>query len=455
MFSETNRYQHKKITIALSLALLVFAIATTTFNTQQSALLAVIMLLVALWTNEGLPMAAASLLPIVLFPALSILDTKATALNYAHPIIFLFLGGFLIAIAVEKSGLHTWISNKMLQLFPNTGRGIILSLVITSGLLSSILSNTTTTLLLISIALYLSDSIKLKMRFALAIAYGASVGGIMTPIGTPPNLILLGFMQEHSLPAIPFMQWMMLVAPLSIVMFIVVGLVLSIGVKGETLPIMSEPKPLTVDQKKVLGLIGFLMLLLLVNAPIRPYWQGLGLNESGILLGLGLLLFAPPFNILNWMQDKNQIPFQIMFLFGAGFSIANAFGATGLAHEVANYIISLTTLPTILLLLAIAAIVTFTTEITSNTALISIMLPIIYAVTQQAGIDSTLFMMVGTICASFAFMLPIATPPNAIAMSSGIVDVKTMMQFGLLFNLVGIVLITAFALLFWQPFLGS
>ncbi|MDX1294884.1 MAG: sodium:proton antiporter [Sulfurimonadaceae bacterium] len=440
----------KKVGLGLLIGVVVFGISATMFNPVQAALLGTIAMMVALWTNEGLPLAVVSLLPIVLFPAFSILETKATAANYAHPIIFLFLGGFMLAIAVEKTGLHTWIADKMLNIFPNTARGIIISLAMTSGVLSAILSNTTTTLLLISIALFLSEDPKLKMRFALAIAYGASVGGIMTPIGTPPNLILLGIMQEKGMEMIPFFQWMWMVIPLAVMMFIGVSLILSIGVSNVRIEREKHDKPLDTDQKKVLTILGGLIVLLLVNAPIRPYWDGLGLSEPGILLAAGLLLFVPPFNLLDWMKDKNNIPFRIMFLFGAGFSIAKAFSGTGLADEFASYLVDLTSLGPVLMLLCVAALVTFTTEITSNTALISIMLPIIYAVAQQSGIDTTLFMMVATICASYAFMLPIATPPNAIAMSSGVVDVKTMAKYGFVFNLMGIGLIVLTALLFWQ-----
>jgi len=150
------------------------------------------------------------------------------------------------------------------------------------------------------------------------------------------------------------------------------------------------------------------------------------------------------------MEDKDNIPYRIMFLFGAGFSIAKAFSETGLAHEVASYLIVMTELQPIFLLLAVAALITFTTEITSNTALISIMLPVIYSVAQQTGINTTLFMMVATLCASYAFMLPIATPPNAIAMSSGVVDVKSMIRYGVVLNLVGIALIVLIAEFFWK-----
>jgi len=445
--------QFKKIGFGLLVGLIVLLISVNIFNFTQASLLGLIALLVVLWTNEGLPLAVVSLLPIVLFPAFSILTTKSTSVNYAHPIIFLFLGGFLLAIAVEKSNLHTWIADKILNLFPNTPRGMIFSLAITSGLLSSILSNTTTTLLLMSIALFITEDLKLKLRFALAIAYGASVGGILTPIGTPPNLILLGVMYDKGMEVIPFFQWVWMVAPLAFVMFIIVSWILSIGTDNRPIHREVEKKTLDSTQKKILTLMGALITLLLVNAPMKPFWGGLGLSEAGILLAIGLMLFMPPFSILKWEEDSSKIPFKIMFLFGAGFSIAKAFGATGLADEVASYLIALTDLPPILLLFSVAMLITFTTEITSNTALISIMLPVIYSVAEQTGINATLFMMVATLCASYAFMLPIATPPNAIAMSSGAVNVKSMIKYGVFLNFIGIFCIVMIAEFFWKGIL--
>lgn len=445
--------QFQKIAVGIAIGALVFVLSLTIFSVTQASLLGLIALLVALWTNEGLPLGVVSLLPIILFPAFSILTTKETTVNYSHPIIFLFLGGFLLAIAVEKTSLHKWIADKMLSLFPATPKGIIFSLTLTSGMLSSVLSNTTTTLLLMSIALFITDNLKLKMRFALAIAYGASVGGILTPIGTPPNLILLGIMQDKGMELIPFLQWMLMVAPLVFTMLFVVASLLSMGVKDIDISFNSEKKVLTLQQKKVLYIIGGLVVLLLLNAPLRPYWNGLGLSEAGILLGCGLLLFAPPFGILDWIDDKGKVPYRIMFLFGAGFSIAKAFSSTGLADEFASYLIVMTQLPPMIILFSVAMLITFTTEITSNTALISIMLPVIYAVAEQTGINTTLFMMVATVCASYAFMLPIATAPNAIAMSSGAVSIKNMAKYGVVLNLVGVFLIVIIAQFFWKGIL--
>ncbi len=440
----------KKISFALVLALISFMVMRVFFTSEQSFLISFIVLMVSLWTNEGLPLAVVSLLPIVLFPSAGILSTKEVSSNYAHPIIYLFLGGFLLAIAVEKTGLHKWIANKILMLFPKSARGIVFALIITSGLLSSVLSNTTTTLLLLPIALFLSEDIKLKLRLALGIAYGASVGGILTPIGTPPNLILMGLMEKLDLEPIAFVQWIWMSAPLVFVMFMFVGWILSIGLDNINLEANLSQDKLNKSQKKVLYLLFALIVLLFVNAPIKPYYNGLGLSEAGILLSAGLLLFAPPFSVLEWMNDKGQIPFRIIFLFGAGFAIASAFTQTGMAKEIALHLMSLTSLPLIVFMLIVAAMVTFTTEVTSNTALISIMLPILYEVTRISGLDVRLFMMVATVCASYAFMLPIATPPNAIAMSSGVVDIKTMAKYGLVFNLLGIILIVGIAQLFWK-----
>ena len=442
-----------KIIIALLVGLGVAFASHTLFSLSQSALLGIIAMLVTLWTNNGLALGVVSLLPIILFPAFDIINTKATAINYAHPIIFLFFGGFLLAIGVEKTKLHIYISNKILNFFPSTPRGMIFSLAFTSALLSSILSNTTTTLLLISIAVFLTDEIRLKMRFALAIAYGANIGGILTPIGTPPNLVLLGIMEDKGLELVPFFQWMYMVAPLVLFMIVSMSFLLSLGTKDIEITHTKEVQVLDKEQKKVVFVLLSLIGLLFVNASIKPYWGGLGLSETGILLGFGILLFMPPFNILEWKEDNGKIPYEIILLFGAGFSIAKAFGSVGLADEVASYLVSITDLPPVLLLLSVALLITFTTEVTSNVAMISIMLPVIYSVSELAGVNTTLFMMVATLCASYAFMLPIATPPNAIAMSTGAINVKDMMRYGIVLNIIGVIAIVSIAEYFWKGLL--
>ena len=440
----------KKIGIALFLGFVGYSVGLMGFNALHATLIGVLVFLVTLWTNDGLPLGVVSLLPIILFPSFGLLPTASTTANYSNPIIYLFLGGFILAIATEKTNLHKVIASKILTLFPSTPRGIILSLSFTSGILSSILSNTTTALLLIPIASFLTSHKVLKIRFILAIAYGANIGGIITPIGTPPNMLLLGFMESKGMAMIPFVKWVALVAPLAFVMLILMSLILSYGLHnvgkiGE----IEEKHALSGDQKHLLWILGSLIVLLFVNSPIEPYYKGLGLDEKIILLGYGLLMFLPKIGVLTW-NDSKKIPYDIMFLFGAGFAIAAAFSKTGLANDVAGKLMLIADFSPWLILLIIALLVTFTTEITSNTALISITLPIIYSLSQAMQADTMLLMLTATICASYAFMLPIATPPNAIAMSTGVVNVLTMAKIGFFLNLLGIGLIVLAANFYWK-----
>jgi sodium-dependent dicarboxylate transporter 2/3/5 len=441
--------EYKNIIISLVLAFLGYFSAGFLFDETQSRLIGVVVFLVALWTNEALPLGVVSLLPIVLFPILDILPANSTTINYSKSIIFLFLGGFMLAIAVEKTKLHQIIANKLLNIFPQTTRGIIFALAITSALLSAVLSNTTTALLLMPIALFLTDSKLIQVRFILAVAYGGSVGGIITPIGTPPNLILMGFLQDNHLESLSFMMWILKTAPLAIIMLVIVSYVLSIGV-GNLQAIKKQTeyeegitfeKNINSEQRRLKNIL----LLLIVILGINSFFK---VSEAVILLSFGLLMFLPKVGFLVW-EDTKKIPYEIIFLFGAGFSIAAAFGGTGLAKEISGLLLHLTTLSPLILMILIAALITFTTEITSNTALISIALPIIYSLGQVANIDTSLILMVATICASYAFMLPIATPPNAIAMSSKVLNIKTMIKFGFLFNIVAILLTSTIATLLW------
>ena len=433
---------YKNILISIMLALIGYLGAGLIFDETQARLIGSVIFLVSMWTNEALPLGAVSLLPIVLFPALDIMATNATTINYSKSIIFLFLGGFMLAIAVEKIGLHRFIANKLLSIFPPSSRGIIFALSITSAFLSSLLSNTTTALLLMPIALFLTDIKKLKIRLVLAVAYGASIGGIITPIGTPPNLILLGFLQDNNLETLTFITWMYKTIPLALVMLTIVPYVLSMGVNHiEISHDIDKSEKLTDDQKRLLHILGTLVIVLFVNSFFK-------ISEAGILLAYGLFMLMPKIGFLQW-DDTKKIPYEIIFLFGAGFSIAAAFGSTGLAYSISQMLLALTELNPLILILIVASLITFTTEVTSNTALISIALPIIYSLGMASNIDTNLILMIATICASYAFMLPIATPPNAIAMSSKVLTIKDMAKFGILFNILAICLTTTVAMLWW------
>jgi sodium-dependent dicarboxylate transporter 2/3/5 len=443
----------QNIIIALLLAVATYFVAGTAFNEIQARLLGSVVFLVALWTNEALPMGVVAMIPIILFPALEIATTNEVAPNYAKSIIFLFVGGFLLAIAVEKTGLHKVIASHLLRRFPTTPRGIILALLVTSALMSSFLSNTTTSLLLLPVALFLTDNLPLKIRFVLAIAYGANIGGIITPIGTAPNMLLLGFLEGQGIEPIAFMKWIVLTFPLAIVMLGLISLVLSYRVNHlEVSHGLDQKIVMDREQKRLSWILGALVVLLLVNSPIKPYYDGLGLNERGMLLFFGLLMFVPKLGFLTW-EDSKKIPYEIIFLFGAGFSIAFAFTHTQLANEIASSLQQFTSSPDLLIILIVATLVVFSTEITSNTALTSVALPIIFALGNNAAIDTTLILMVATISASYAFMLPTATPPNAIAMSSRVITIKQMASFGFVINIIAIIMITIVAMSYWSVML--
>ncbi len=440
----------KGIFTAVLIGLVFFGLALFIFTMQHATLIGLVAFLVTLWTNEALPLGVVSILPIILFPVFGILDTNVVTPNYAKSIIFLFIGGFMLAIAIEKTGLHKYFSAKLLSLFPKTPRGIIYALAITSALLSSVLSNTTITLMLMPIALFLSENKRLKVRFLLATAYGASIGGILTPIGTPPNLILMGFLEDHALESLAFGEWMLYMLPIVGLMLLIMPWLLSLGVQTQSLEDMSSAIPeLTSSQKRLYSIVVLLAVVLFSNTFLKQFF-GFALNEKLVLLGFGLLMFVPKIGFLDW-EDTRNMPYEIIFLFGAGFSIASAFSATGLAAEIATKLSFISELPLLWMFVIVALFVTFSTEVTSNTALTSIAVPIFYefakSMPQHEGM---LLLMVATVAASYAFMLPIATPPNAIVMSSRVISIKEMATIGLKLNFIGVVILSLVAYFVWS-----
>lgn len=440
----------KGIFTAVVIGLVFFGLSFSFFALQHATLIGLVAFLVTLWTNEALPLGAVSILPIILFPIFGILGTNAVTANYSKSIIFLFIGGFMLAIAIEKTGLHKYFSSKLLSLFPKTPRGIIYALAITSALLSSVLSNTTITLMLMPIALFLSENKRLKVRFLLATAYGASIGGILTPIGTPPNLILMGFLEEHSLSSLAFGEWMLYMLPIVGLMLLIMPWLLSRGLKDVSMDDMTHTVPeLTSQQKRLYGIVVLLSILLISNTFLKQFF-GFALNEKLVLLGFGLLMFVPKIGFLQW-EDTRSMPYEIIFLFGAGFSIANAFSTTGLAAEIATKLSFISSLPLFWMFVIVALFVTFSTEVTSNTALTSIAIPIFYEFAKNMPEhEGMLLLMVATVAASYAFMLPIATPPNAIVMSSRVISIKEMASIGLKLNFIGVILLSLVAYFVWS-----
>ncbi|TLD88706.1 SLC13 family permease [Helicobacter sp. MIT 05-5294] len=425
-----------------------------TASFEVGAFIGILFFLIVLWINEALPLGIVSLLPIILFPAFGILDVKSATSNYANPIIFLFLGGFMLAIGVEKIGLHKIIAKKFLSFFPTTPKGVITALGVASVALGSVLSNSTVALLLIPIAFSITQEELLKTRFLLVVAFGASISGITTPIGTPPNLIFLGFLETVHFESIGFAAWIFMMLPLTLSMLYVMIKILSYNLPNEELKIDAfEDIKITFEHKKLMFLIGILLLLLLLNSPIKPIYSGLGFNENILLLSFGLLMFVPKIGCLRW-EDSKAIPFEVMFLFGAGFCIAMAIAEMQLGDAFKPVFEYFGSLPILIFLLCVCLLVLCLTMFISSTALIAILLSAIFASTKDF-LDpqmQSLVMLIATICVGFSFMFPISTPPNAIVFSKGGIKIWDMFRFGIVLSFAGIVLIIAFGMLYWRWF---
>lgn len=445
------RSQIYKILLALVLGVVVFFWLANFLTLEQSVLSGTLVFLVVLWTNEGLPLGVVSLSPVILFPSLNILGVNETCASYSKSILFLFLGGFFLGLAIEKVDLHRALIQRMFRVFPYTPKGILASLALASAALSCMLSNTTTTLLLMPLAIHVTDIPTLRKGCILAVAYGATIGGIMTPVGTPPNLIFLGYLESNGIAGIPFAKWMLATIPLALVMIIMLIIFLARQQKDTILDVKlaGTLQPLDKQQKKLSILLVIAASVLLLNSPIEPFYSGLGLNEKLLLLLFGLILFFPGLNFLEW-SDTRRTPYEILFLFGAGFAIAKAIAVTGLDQQIAGMLAGLSGLSLMGWFLLIAIFVTFTTELTSNMALITVALPILLKLSQSVGLPTELVLMLATICASYAFMLPIATAPNAIAMSSGFIRVQDMIKAGLFLNTCAVILTSVVALAYWK-----
>ncbi|WP_254422430.1 SLC13 family permease [Helicobacter bilis] len=443
--------------LALIIGAIVFCFAYFYLHAtlKVSTLIGIMGLLVTLWTNKALPMGVVSLLPIILFPSFGILDTKSATANYANPIIYLFLGGFMIATATEKIGLHRVIAKWFLARFPKNTKGVISALGVASVALGTALSNSTVALLLLPVAMSITDNKILRTRFLLAVAFGASISGITTPIGSPPNLIYLGFLESQGLSGISFTTWIFMMAPLTFLMLFMMIKILSYGVSEEPLNLsLFDSIHVNGTHKRLLVFIAALLVILLLNSPIRPFYNGLGFNENVILLAFGLMMFIPKIGFLDW-DDTKSIPYEIIFLFGAGFCIATAFSQAELGGAFTSFFARFDGLPFIAFIFFACVFSIIATGFLSTTALIAILLPIIEVATQPFLSDTSrvLLMLVVTICASFSFMIPISTPPNAIVFAQGGIKAWDMIRFGFLLSLVGIVCVTLFSVWYWWSFL--
>lgn len=515
-------YSRKQLTgLILGLVLFIAILAAPPLEglpERGKSMAAVAVLMACWWIAEAIAIAATAFLPLVLFPTLGILPTSETAANYGNQLVFLFLGGFLIAAAMVKWRLHRRIALRTILLFGSSPNGIIFGFMVAAAFLSMWISNTATAMMMVPIAMAVVSRMSetaeytgkhtpginvenlVRQNFGLAlmlgIAYGASIGGIGTLIGTPPNGVFIGLTEKlyrGEAPAISFSSWLMMALPLVIVMLPLAWLIVTrvspkvrldrftFGLGGKKV-IQQELKslgPMTAGELKTAVVFASAALLWLTRKPIdfgfveMPGWSNIFSNpgfftDATVAIAMGLLLFILPADtssfrfsaprrenfVLDWGTARENIPWGVLFLFGGGFALADGFAGSGLSSYLGTHLHVLGGLPVILTVAGICFFMTFLTEMTSNTATTTLVLPILALAALDLGQHPFLLMIPATLSASCAFMLPVATPPNAIVFGSGWVTIPRMSYTGIWLNLLGVVLITFFTLFLAAAMLG-
>jgi sodium-dependent dicarboxylate transporter 2/3/5 len=426
--------------------------------TPAAAITASVTLLCAVWwIFEPVPVPFTSLIPLAVFPLFGVLTPAQVGQSFGSPLILLLMGGFMLSTAMADSGAHRRIALYMVNVFGGgSARGLVLGFMTAAALLSMWISNTATTLMLLPVALAVLEQTEKKMQIPLllGIAYAASIGGLGTPIGTPPNLI---FMQVHldqfgTVPSFP--QWMAWGIPVVVLLVPLAGLWLTRNVKLATpveLPRVGKWRP---SEKRVMAMFSLTAFFWITRQAPFGGWSGLVdlpmANDASVALIAVVLMAALPNGeggrLLRWESAKN-IPWGVLLLFAGGIAIAAAFVQSGLANSIAQELGALVNLPTWLLVLSICLAVTFLTEVTSNTATASLLMPVLAVTATTTGMNPMILMVPAVLSASCAFMLPVATAPNAIMFGSGKIRVKEMARAGFALNLIGVAVITTVCLL--------
>jgi len=408
------------------------------------------------WLTEALPIPVTSLLPIALFPLLGVLTSAQVAQAYGSPLVLLMLGGCLLSVAMTSSGAHQRVALLLVRAVgADHPKHLVWGFMLAAAFLSMWISNTATALVLLPIAIAAvqgSNDKNLATALFLGIAYACSIGGMATPIGTPPNLVFIQVYQQQTGIEVGFLQWMMWVLPVVVLMLPIAGWTLTRHLQGEVSPPNLALGPWRSEERRVLWVFAFTALAWITRTDPWGGWQawlGLpGASDASVALLAVVLLFALPKNdiggerLLSW-QATRDVPWGVMLLFAGGLSIATAFKETGLSQLVAEQLSIATSLPPILMVLLVCVLVTFLTEVTSNTASASLLLPILAAAAVVAGITPLSLMLPAVLSASCAFMLPIATPPNAVVFSSNYITAADMARIGWRLNLLGAIVITS------------
>ena len=434
-------------------------------------MVAITLWMVIWWITEAVPIPSTALLPLVLMPLLSVQEMKPTASNYAHPLIFLFLGGFLLAAAMQRAGLHRRVALHIVTAVGTTPSRIVLGFMLATAFLSMWISNTATTIMMFAVGLSVIDLIKEKtedrymvknfgVALMLAIAYSASIGGVGTLIGTPPNALLASFLQSNYDIEISFAGWMLLGVPIVLVMLPLTWLILTRVLFPAKNIAIDDPKGVVEKQLNELGamsraerLVGIVFLgaatAWILRTPLVKL-TGLPIDDSIIAMTAALLLFAIPVSLrrgefaLDWSAARN-LPWGILLLFGGGLALAGGFSATGLAEWIGQSVTSLEASTLLLVFIVIIAIV-YLTEITSNTASTATFLPILGAVAVGLSLAPVVLAVPVALGASMAFMMPVATPPNAIVFAYEDMTLADMVRAGLVLNIIAIGIVFG---LFW------
>ncbi len=405
------------------------------------------------WITEPIPIPATSLLPLALMPLLGVLPASAVAGAYGSPLILLLLGGFILSTAMERSGAHRRVALTMVNLFGgSSGRRLVLGFMAASATLSMWISNTATTLMLLPVALAVLERVRderMVMPLLLGIAFSASLGGIGTPIGTPPNLIFMQVYQESTGTEISFLRWMGWGVPVVLLFLPLMGLWLTRNLSGIGRITVPDVGPWRTDEARVMTVFALTALAWITRR--EPFggwseWFGLpGANDAAVAFVAVVAMFLIPDGkggrLLDW-ERAERIPWGMLLLFAGGITIARAFEATGISVALGETLSGLAGLPVVLLIAVICLAITFLTEMTSNTATTTLMMPILAAAAIGAGIEPTLLMIPAAMSASCAFMLPVATAPNAIMFGTGRFTTRAMAREGLALNLIGAAVIT-------------
>jgi len=454
----------------ISFVLILFFFHPEGLSEQAIAVLASTIWIAIWWITEAIPIAVTALLPLVLFPLSGGLDLSSTSSSFGHKYVFLYMGGFIIAIVIEKWNLHRRIALNIINLIGSDVRKIILGFMIATAFLSMWISNTATSVMMLPIGLAIIKQLQdnpdtvedenqtFGKALMLAIAYSASIGGVATLIGTPPNLVLAGVVLDTYGYEITFMQWFSFGLPISIILIFICWKYLTKyafsfkqksfpGGKQEIKRLLSSLGKISYEEK----IIAFVFALTAFCWITRSFLlQKIlpGLDDTIIAIFFAIILFLIPSKkkgerLINW-NEAVKMPWGIILLFGGGMALAKGFDVSGLAVWIGSQMTSLSGLPIIVLILVLIAVVNFLTEITSNLATTAMLLPVLAPMALTIDIHPFVLMVGAAVAASCAFMLPVATPPNAVVFGSGYLRIPDMVSKGFFMNIVSIVILTFF-----------